>query len=351
MCFSGVYSASSPQKNSDASGVSRLIFLYFSVMVCAILSIGVGRYTMSPGLISDIFLSKINLIEPYWDATLETVVLNVRLPRILLAILVGGALSVSGASYQTLFKNPMVSPAILGVSAGAGFGAALAMIYNAPWWLIQLSAFGFGLIAVLAAYLIAWIFGRQELTAMVLAGVIISSLFGALLSILKLLADTDSALPSIVFWLMGSLGRGSNRDVLIMLPSLVISLGLLFLFRYQINALSAGEDEAATLGVNVRFIKPVVVLAATLMTVVSVSICGIVGWIGLVIPHLSRMLVGANYPRLIAVSFGLGGLCLLLIDDMVRGLPGAELPLGVLTSLVGAPVFVLMLSRVRKGWL
>jgi iron complex transport system permease protein len=325
--------------------------LYSGALICALLSLGIGRYSLPPGLIADIFLSKINLVEPYWDKTLETVVLNVRLPRIGLAILVGGALSVSGASYQTLFKNPMVSPAILGVSAGAGFGAALAMIHNAPWWQIQLSAFIFGLAAVLAAYLIAWTFGRQELTAMILAGVIISSLFGALLSILKLLADTDSALPSIVFWLMGSLGRGSNRDVLVMLPSLVISLGLLFLFRHQINALSAGEDEAATLGVNVSLIKPVVVLAATLMTVVSVSICGIVGWVGLVVPHLSRMLAGAGYPRLMAVSFGLGGLGLLLMDDLVRALPGAELPLGVMTSLVGAPVFVLLLSRVRKGWL
>jgi iron complex transport system permease protein len=189
------------------------------------------------------------------------------------------------------------------------------------------------------------------LTALVLAGVIISSLFGALLSVLKLLADTDSALPSIVFWLMGSLGRGSNRDVLIMLPALAGSLTLLFLFRYQINALSAGGDEAATMGVNVRLIRVVVVVAATLMTVVSVSICGIVGWVGLVAPHLSRMLVGASYPRLMVTSFGLGGLGLLLIDDLIRAVPDVELPLGVMTSLVGAPVFVLLLSRVRKGWL
>ncbi|MDR2422228.1 MAG: iron ABC transporter permease [Deltaproteobacteria bacterium] len=316
-----------------------------------ILSFGVGRYPVSFWELFDIFRHKLILGQPYGDPSLETVALTVRLPRIVLAVLIGGALSVSGASYQTLFKNPMVSPAILGVSAGASFGAALAMLYDAPWWQIQSSAFFFGLAAVAAAYLIAWTFGRQELTAMVLAGVIVGSLFGALLSILKLLADTESALPSIVFWLMGSLGRVSNRDVMIMAPILAISLGLLFLYRYQINALAMGEEVAVTLGVDVRVVKLLVVAAATLMTVASVTVCGVVGWIGLVVPHLSRLLAGADYPKLIAASFGLGGLILLLIDDLARGLPGAELPLGVLTSLIGAPVFVFLLTRVKKAWL
>lgn len=329
----------------------RIVLMYLAVLIAAVLSLGLGRQDLSSALIFDIFLSRLGLVEPYWEPTLETIVIKARLPRVILAVLVGGALSAAGASYQTLFKNPMVSPAILGVSAGAGFGAALAMVYNGQWWQIQASAFVFGLGAVLAAYLIAWIFGRQELTVMILAGVIISSLFGALLSVLKLLADTDNALPSIVFWLMGSLGRGSNRDVMVMLPALLFALSLLFLFRHQINALSAGTDEARTLGVDIRLIKAVVVLAATLMTVVAVSICGIVGWVGLVVPHMARMLVGAGYPRLLAASFGLGGLCLLLIDDVIRAVPGVELPLGVMTSLVGAPIFVLMLSRVRKGWL
>lgn len=345
------FRSTSLNNKSDGGFILRWSVLYIAVIICSFLSLGVGRISIPSGTLVSIFLSKLNLAVSDWDPALETVALNVRLPRVVLAVLVGGALSVSGVSYQTLFKNPMVSPAILGVSAGAGFGAALAMINSASWWQIQMLAFISGLIAVLGAYLIAWIFGRQELTALVLAGVIVSSLFGALLSILKLLADTDSALPSIVFWLMGSLSRGSNRDVFIMLPALSVSLGILFLFRYQINALSAGEDVAATLGVNVRLIKSLVILAATLMTVVSVTICGIVGWVGLVVPHLCRLIVGASYPRLLAVSFGVGGLCLLLIDDLVRGLPTAELPLGVLTSLVGAPIFVFLLSRVRKGWL
>lgn len=329
----------------------RLALLYLLMLACCLLSFWVGRYSLSPRLILDIFLSKLGLIVPYWAENLEIVLINVRLPRILLAVMVGGALAVSGASYQTLFKNPMVSPGILGVSAGAGFGAALAMLYNGAWWEVQLSAFVFGLAAVAAANLIAWIFGRQELTVMILGGVVVSSFFGSMLSIVKTLADTDNALPSIVFWLMGSLGRGSNRDVLIMLPALAFSLLLLGVFRYQINALAAGENEASTMGVNVKLVKVVVVIAATLMTVVSVTVCGIVGWVGMVVPHIARMLVGADYPRLIATSFGIGGICLLMIDNVVRGVPGAELPLGVLTSLVGTPVFIFMLSRVRRGWL
>ena len=330
---------------------TRLGLLYLGLVVLCLLSMCIGRYDLTPPLILDIFLSKLGLTDPYWDSTLETVLLDIRFPRITLAILVGGALSVSGASYQTLFKNPMVSPTILGVSAGASFGAALAMLHNEAWWQIQFYAFVFGLIAVLAAYLIAWLFGRQELTVMILAGIIISSLFGSLLSILKLLADTDNALPAITFWLMGSLGRGSTRDILVMLPALLLSFSLLYVFRYQINALSAGEEEATTLGVNIRLIKGVVILSATLMTAVSVCICGIVGWVGLVIPHMARIMVGASYPRLIVTSFGLGGLCLLLIDNIIRGVPGVELPLGVLTSLIGAPIFVLFLTRIRRGWL
>ena len=327
------------------------LILYIILILFALLSFGIGRFSISPKTVIDILLSHFRQGVPYWEETLETVVMNVRLPRILLAILVGGALSVSGASYQTLFKNPMVSPDILGVSAGAGFGAALAMIHNAPWWEIQVFALVFGLAAVLAANLIGYAFARQEITVMILGGVVVSSLFQALLSIVKTLADTENALPSITFWLMGSLGRATNRDVFVMLPALGISLLMLFLFRYQINALSAGEDEATTLGVNVLLVKIVVVAASTLMTVVSVSICGIVGWVGMVVPHIARMLVGANYSKLIVTSFVVGAMFLLLIDNIVRGVPGVELPLGVLTALVGTPIFTVLLSQVRKGWL
>ncbi len=323
--------------------LALLVFLFF-------FSFLVGRYDISIKTIIDIFASKIFDITPYWESTLETVVLQVRFPRIILAILVGGALSVSGASYQTLFKNPMVSPDILGVSAGAGFGAALAMINGANWVGIQTSAFVFGLAAVVIAFTIAHVFGGKSFTVLILGGIVVGSFFQALLSIIKTLADTENELPTITFWLMGSLGRGDNDDVLIMLPALLISLFLLFLFRHHINALAAGEDVAQTMGVNVNLVKIIIISSSTLMTVASVAICGIIGWIGLVIPHFARMMVGASYSKIVIVSFLMGGFFLLGIDNIIRGVEGVEVPLGVLTALIGTPVFAFLLTKLRRGW-
>ncbi len=336
-------------KSNDSFTVKIVTLACFTIALF-FMSFLVGRYSISPKTVIDIILSQFFDIQKYWEETLATVVLQVRLPRIVLAILVGGSLSVSGASYQTLFKNPMVSPDILGVSAGAGFGAALAMINNAQWWSIQMLAFVFGMAAVVSAYLIAYAFGRQTITVLILAGIVVSSLFQSLLSILKTWADVENALPAITFWLMGSLGKGTNKDVLIMLPALSFSLLLIFIYRNQINALAAGEDEARTMGVNVSLVKLIVVSSSTLMTVTSVSICGIVGWVGMVVPHIARMLTGANFSKLSAASFFIGGMFLLVIDNIIRGVKGVELPLGVLTALVGTPVFVFLLSKVKKGW-
>lgn len=334
----------------DRGFAIKFLILLIALFAAFLYSFLVGRYDLSIGLIWDILRAQIMNVPVYWEKTLETVVIQVRLPRICCAILVGGALSVSGASYQTLFKNPMVSPDLLGVSAGAGFGAALCMLRNGRWWQIQMSAFAFGLIAVAAAYLIGKLFGQNNITVLVLAGVVVSSVFQSLLSIIKTLADTDNALPSITFWLMGSLGKADNTDLLVLLPATIGSLVLIFLFRHQIDALAAGEDEAATMGVNVQLVKLVVVATSTMMTVCAVSICGIIGWIGMVVPHIARILVGANYSRLVPISFAIGGIFLLLIDNLIRGPIGVDLPLGVLTSLIGTPVFVVLLTRAKKVW-
>lgn len=335
----------------DRGFAIKFLFLLAMLVFLFLYSFLVGRYDLSISLVWDILRAQVMDVTEYWEKTLTTVVVQVRLPRICCAILVGGALSVSGASYQTLFKNPMVSPDLLGVSAGAGFGAALCMLHNGSWWQIQTSAFGFGLLAVVAAYLIGRMFGQNNITVLVLAGVVVSSLFQSLLSIVKTLADTDNALPSITFWLMGSLGKADGTDLKILLPIVLGSLILIFLFRHQINALAAGEDEAITMGVNVQVVKLVVVAASTLMTVCAVSICGSIGWIGMVVPHIARILVGANYSKLVPISFVIGGIFLLVIDNLIRGPIGADLPLGVLTSLIGTPVFVILLSRARKAWM
>jgi len=328
----------------------KMLGLFVVLTVLFFLSFMIGRYPVSPKTVWDILTYRLFGQTPYWEGTLETVVLQVRLPRILMGILVGGALSVAGASYQTLFKNPMVSPDLLGVSAGAGFGAALALLNQASWWEVQLTAFAFGILAVLISYTIGKAFGQGNITVLVLGGIVISSLFQSLLAIIKTLADTDNTLASITFWLMGSLGRASGTDVLVMLPATAVSLGVLFFFRHSIDALSAGEDEAMTMGVNVRLTKVAVVAASTLITVCAVSICGIVGWVGMVVPHIARMLVGANYSKIGAASFLTGGILLLLIDNVIRGVPGVELPLGVLTSLVGTPIFVALLAKTKRAW-
>lgn len=324
----------------------KLLLLITVTVVGFFWSFFIGRYPLTIGEVIDILRASFMPVEPYWDDTMATVVRDVRFPRIIAAILVGGALSVAGASYQTMFKNPMVSPDLLGVSAGAAF----VMLRQGAWWEIQASAFFFGILAVLLAYLISWVFGNRSITVLVLAGVVVSSFFQALLSIVKTLADTEDALPSITFWLMGSLSKVDNEDVALLVPLTLISLFLLFLFRHQIDTMAAGEAEAATMGVNVPLVKGVVILCSTLMTVVTVSFCGIIGWVGMVVPHLARALVGASYGRLVSVSFFIGGIVLLLVDNMIRGTMAVNLPLGVLTSLMGTPVFVLLLAKSGKEW-
>ena len=333
----------------DAAFWAKIVCLAALLVVVYLLSFLIGSVDLSVVTVVDIIRSSFMEVEKYWDGVLEQIVLGVRFPQITLSVLVGGALAVSGASYQTVFKNPMVSSDILGVSAGAGFGAALAMLNGCAWWEIQISAFVCGAGAVLAAYCIGAVFGKQNMTILVLAGVVVSSFFQALISIIKTVADTDSVLPSITFWLMGSLNKGDNVDVAVVPPAAIVSMALLFVFRHKIDALSAGEDEAIAMGVNVVMVKAVVIVASTLMTACAVSVAGIIGWVGMVVPHMARAVTGASFSKLIASSFLIGGVFLLLIDDIVRS-SFADLPLGVLTALIGTPVFVFLLIRTRREW-
>lgn len=315
-----------------------------------LLSFLVGSVDLSVGQVVGILAAQVVPVEnPSWEPVLERIVTNVRFPQITLSVLVGGALAVSGASYQTVFKNPMVSSDILGVSAGAGFGTAITMLNGGTWWEIQLAAFVGGVVAVAIAYVIGAVFGRQSITVLVLAGVVVASFFQALISIVKTVADTDSVLPSITFWLMGSLNKGDASDLLVMLPSVAVALSILFVFRHKIDVLAAGEDEARAMGVNVGLVKAAVIVASTLMTACAVSVAGIVGWIGIVVPHMARVVTGASYSRLLAGSFVLGGIFLMLVDNLVRS-TFSDLPLGVLTALIGTPVFVFLLIKTRREW-
>lgn len=332
----------------------RFIMAMLVIMAAAafLISFTLGRYGISVPELLKVFLSKILGLETTWSASIDTVIFRVRIPRILAAMLVGGALSMSGASYQGLFKNPMVSPDILGASAGAGFGAALGILLAFGIVGIQISSFLAGLGAVALTFLISTIVGKGNNTVLVLVltGMVVSTLFSSFISMTKYLADPYSKLPAITFWLMGSLSAISIEDVKMIFIPIMLGTIPLMLLRWKLNVLSFGEEEAKALGINTTKVRLVIIIGSTLLTAASVSVCGMIGWIGLIIPHLARMLVGPNYKVLLPASFLIGGTFLLLVDDIARCVFPLELPLGILTSLIGAPFFMYLLIKGKKGW-
>jgi iron complex transport system permease protein len=282
---------------------------------------------------------------------IDTVLFEVRLPRVFAAVLVGAAIAAAGAAYQTLFRNPLVSPDILGVSTGAGLGAVLGIFLSLPVAAIQLSAFVVGLATVGLVYAIAsMVHGREPILVLVLAGVVVGSLAGAVISLLKILADPYDQLPAIVFWLLGSLSAIRKREVWAAAPLVLLGLVPLVLLRWRINVLSLGDEEAKALGVEAGRLRLLVVGAATLMTASVVAISGVIGWVGLVIPHIARMLVGPSFDRLLPTAMLLGASYLLLVDTLARTMARIEVPIGILTAVIGAPFFLWLLARGREGW-
>ncbi len=268
---------------------------------------------------------------------MENVVFNLRLPRITAAIIVGGVLSLSGAAYQSIFKNPLVSPDLLGVSSGASVGAALAILLNANMMYIQIGAFLGGILRNKAAIML------------VLAGIIVGGLMSSLLGILKYAADTDTKLAEITYWQMGSLAKVSKANIIQILPAVGISAITLIAMRWKMNILSLGENEARMLGINISKTRVLVIIFSTILTASSVCVSGTIGWVGLVVPHLGRMLVGPDNTKLIPVSVLLGSVFMLLIDTLARTLTKAEIPLSILTGLIGAPFYFWMLVKQRMS--
>lgn len=284
-------------------------------------------------------------------AVIETVVFRSRLPRLVAAVLVGSALAAAGATYQGMFRNPLVSPDILGVSAGAGLGAALGIFLSLPVIGIQLLAFTFGLGTVFLVYVVSQaVRGHDPVLVLVLAGVVMGALAGACVSLLKVLADPYDQLPAITFWLLGSLASINLYDTAAALPLMVIGLVPLYLLRWRMNLMSLGDEEASALGVDVVKMRITFVCAATLITAAAVSISGIIGWVGLMIPHVARMLVGPGFSRLLPTAMMLGAGYLLLVDDLARTIAAIEVPLGILTAFLGAPFFIWLLATTRRGW-
>jgi len=320
-----------------------IIALPVAAFICALIF---GRYNLGLDKIFNLVASP----ESFKGNVSYSVLFNIRIPRALLGLLVGGVLAASGAGLQGMFKNPLVDSGMLGVSSGAGFGAVLGIIlFNNSYALTILFAFGFGLLAVFLSYLIGTIYKSSPRLMLVLGGVIVSSLFSSLVSLGKFIADPFDQLPSIVFWLMGSLANVGFTEVLyIVIPAFASVIGLTLL-GWKINVLSLGDREAHSLGVNIKVTKALVVVFCSLGTAAVVSVCGTIGWIGLVIPHIVRMLLGSDNKAIIPYSFLLGAGFLAVIDIFARSLTGAELPVGMLTSFVGVPFYIFLLRRTRGG--
>lgn len=320
----------------------RFIILIILAALCILVSLGVGKYIITP---FDVVRTLLSPIIPFDEMTAQqwSAIFNIRLPRICAAFLVGAALATAGAAYQGMFQNPLVSPDILGASAGAGFGAALAIFSGLPSVMITVFAFCGAISAVGIAYLVSRLAKGNATLSLVLGGILVGSLFGAGTSYIKLVADTDKQLPEITYWLMGGLNSIEPQDCIFAFIGILIGILPIILLRWRMNVLTLGEDEARSLGVNTHRLRLIVILCATLITAVAVSISGVIGWVGLVIPHFCRMLFGYDYRRIIPAAVFFGGAFLILVDDFARTIASTEIPLGILTAVVGAPIFAYLL--------
>ena len=281
---------------------------------------------------------------------IRSVLIDIRLPRIAAAVLIGAALSVSGAVFQSMFINPLVSPGLLGVLAGASFGAALGMLLAPSWWMVQAGAFVFGLVAVLASLALSAISRSDRLLMLILGGIISGALFTALLSVIKYLADPYEQLPALVYWLMGGLTAVDRITVVTVCVPITGGILVLLLLAGYLNVLSMGDEEARTLGVHVAGLRLLFIFLATVVSALTVVLGGIIGWVGLLIPHIARMLVGPDNRILLPTAALIGAVYLLIADNAARLLFPMEIPIGILTSLVGIPFFAFVLAKARKGW-
>ena len=312
--------------------------------VLALAAIGMGRFSMSiPQTLATLVPGSFPEIEV--TQTMRNVIFNIRLPRVLLSLLAGAGLSVAGASFQGLFSNPLATPDTLGVATGASFGAALGILLGCNVFLTQVCALATGMLAVAIVYAVSRVRGGTNMVMIILGGMVVSSLFSALVSMIKYVADPQDVLPAITFWLMGSLSATNFQTLLLGAPFILAGTAMIFALRWRLNVLSLNEDEAHTLGVNVKLLRVLVILASTMITASVVSMCGLIGWVGLLIPHISRMLFGNDNRRVIPASIGLGAIFMLLIDTLARTVSASEIPVSILTAVIGAPVFIILLRK------
>ena len=316
------------------------ILLFVGIFV----SLSLGRYSNDPLKVLNVLLARMGA-NVNVDPTMDSIVFNVRLPRIIASVMIGAMLSLSGTVYQSVFRNPLVSPDLLGVSSGAAVGAAGAILLGAGLVTRQLFAFTGGMLAVLITSMVPRILRNRSNMMLVLSGIIVGGFFSSVLAIMKFVAEEQTELSSIVFWQMGSLSSILGRELLAILPVFVICSSLLLMLSWRINILAFGDLEAQTLGVNVRQVRGIVVVCASLLTASAVSISGTIGWIGLVVPHLGRLLVGSDNTRSMPLAILIGSLFMLLIDTLARTATSMEIPLSILTGFVGAPLYAFLLYK------
>lgn len=351
MSYSKIQHSYCSSKNRDIPAEKRgKIFLGICIILFGmifVVSFMLGKYPISPTELFSVIWGHITGVEQEWSSDTELVMIKIRLPRILAGALIGAGLATAGAAYQGLFRNPMVSPDVLGASAGAGFGAATSLSLGLGFGLVAINAFIFGLIAVGIAYFVSLRVKQNPTLGMVLAGIMIGSLFSSGTSYLKLIADPDSELPAITYWLMGGISSIRIAELIYASIPIIFGMIILFILRWKINLLSIGEDEARSMGVNTKIIRILIVISATLITAACVSISGMIGWVGLVIPHFARMAVGEDYRIMLPTAMLMGASFLMVVDDCARLLASLEIPIGILTSFVGAPFFLYLI--IEKG--
>lgn len=324
----------------------RAVYIMILVLaVCILGSFTLGRYPVSLPELLGVLGSKLGIpIAPFWTEQVEAAVWNIRLPRVVLSVLVGCCLAAAGASYQGVFQNPMASPDILGASAGAGFGAALAILLGVSSVGITLGAFAASLLTVALVFTVSRHAKGDRVLGLVLAGIMVSSLFQSGTSFLKLVADPNNQLPQITYWLMGSLSGARWGDILFVLLPMLAGLIPLLALRWQLNVITMGDDEARAMGVNAPKIRLWIVICSTLVTASAVSVSGMIGWVGLVIPHMMRRIVGSDYRYLMPASMLGGGIFLLVVDNVSRNATTAGIPIGILTAFIGAPFFLWLIT-------
>lgn len=318
------------------------VFLFF-------ISFMMGRYPVAP---VDVIKTILSPFIPSLAVSpqVTSIVFNIRLPRIIAALVVGASLAVAGASFQGIFQNPLVSPDLLGVSQGAGFGAAVAILLNMGNFFIQLSAFVFGIISVAITYVISKSYKAGGILLLVLSGTAVSAFFNALVSGAKFMADPYDKLPQIVYWLMGSLSSVNFDKLAMIVIPLIIGIAVIMILRWHLNVLSMGDEEAQSLGLNPNNLRILIITACTLVTSAAVSISGIIGWVGLVVPHMTRIIVGPDHKILLPASLSIGASFLLLIDNISRTAISIEVPIGILTAIIGVPIFLYLLRKGYSEW-